>query len=524
MPRSIIGPKIRDRRQTLGITQSTLASRVSISASYLNLIESNKRNIAGALLSRIAEALDMQVEQLDGAAEHRLLSDLGEIAGEPMLAELGLDPRSAGDVAGRHAGWARALIQLHRSWRDRDQAVSALSDRLSQDPFLGDAVHSMLTRVAAIRSSAEILETVEDLQPAELDRFVAIIGNESGQLADVAQALAAFFEKANSGPRPIMPVEEVDDFLLERNNHFPALEEIALDFRAAAGIEDDCGEATLVAYLRQAHGVEVVTRAAADVSENAAAPLADFGAGQRTFTIVDSAPNTTRRHELARLATDLYSKGEAVAVQIAAATMLSTEAARRRTRRVLSSYLAEAALLPYTAFRDAAIAARYDIDVLCQRFDASYEQVCHRLVTLRRPGAEGVPFGLVRVDTAGYVTKRYPLTRLLLPRYGNACPIWALYGAFQTPGAIVRQLAEFPTGDRFMFIARTVEKPRPSFAMPRRLLSVMLACDSLHADRIVYGDGLDLASTAPAVPVGANCRLCLRRKCSYREQDPIIDA
>ncbi len=524
MPRTFLGPKIRDRRQALGITQSTLATRAGISASYLNLIESNKRNIAGALLSRIAHALDLQAEDLDGAAEQRLLSDLGEIAGEPMLAELTLDPRSAAEVAGRHAGWARALVQLHRSWRDRDQAVGALSDRLSQDPFLGDAVHSMLTRVAAIRSSAEILETIEDLQPAERHRFIAIIGNESGQLADVAQALAAFFEKANSGPRPIVPVEEVDDFLLERNNFFPALEGVAAAFRAAAGVEGQCSEALLVAYLRDAHDVAVVTRASTDISEVAPPAAAHYDVEGRTLWIGDATPGTTRRHELARLATHLYSNGEAVDAEIATASLLSTEAARRRTRRVLSSYLAEAALLPYAEFRDAALAARYDIDHLCQRFASSYEQVCHRLVTLRRPGAEGVPFGLVRVDAAGYVTKRYPLARLLLPRYGNACPLWALYGAFQTPGAIVRQIAEFPTGDRFMFIARTVEKPRPSFAMPRRLLSVMLACDALHADQTVYGDGIDLASTAPAVPVGANCRLCLRRKCSYREQDPIIDA
>jgi predicted transcriptional regulator len=128
------------------------------------------------------------------------------------------------------------------------------------------------------------------------------------------------------------------------------------------------------------------------------------------------------------------------------------------------------------------------------------------------------------VDAAGYATKRFPLPHLPLPRHGNACPLWAAYGAFITPGTIVRQLVAFPTGQRFLFVARTVEKPRPAFGMPRRLLSVMLACEALHADRTVYADGLDVGSGAPAVPVGAHCRLCSRRACAYREEDPIIDA
>ena len=90
--------------------------------------------------------------------------------------------------------------------------------------------------------------------------------------------------------------------------------------------------------------------------------------------------------------------------------------------------------------------------------------------------------------------------------------------------ATVRQLAEFPTGDRYLFVARAIEKPVPSFSAPRHLLSIMLACDHLQADGTVYGDGMDLSSAAATTPVGATCRLCVRRDCAYREEDPIINA
>ena len=99
-----------------------------------------------------------------------------------------------------------------------------------------------------------------------------------------------------------------------------------------------------------------------------------------------------------------------------------------------------------------------------------------------------------------------------------------MYQAQHSPGAIVRQLAEFPDGERFLFVARVLEKRGPAFPMPRRLVSLMLACDALVADQTVYGDGLDLASSARATPVGANCRVCVREECAYRQEDPVVGA
>src|SRR5690606_29139810 len=132
-------------RKARGLTQAGLAASVGISASYLNLIEADRRRIGGALLRRLGDELGVPSEELDGAAERRLVADLEEVAGEAALAPLRLDPDAAAELAGRHPAWARAIVSLHRSWHDRGRVVTALSDRLNQDPFLGDAVHSMLS-------------------------------------------------------------------------------------------------------------------------------------------------------------------------------------------------------------------------------------------------------------------------------------------------------------------------------------------------------------------------------------------
>lgn len=523
MPRTLIGFKIRDKRKALGITQAELSTRLGISASYLNLIESDKRNIGGSLLKRIADELGVAVDLFDGAAERRLVNDLAELSGESIFGQLGLDPASAADFSSQHPQWANALVMLHRTYHDRNETVTALSDRLNQDPFLGDAIHIMLTNVAAIRSSSEILENIHELEQEQQKRFLSIIASESARLSDVAQALAAFFDRAHSSTRSVTPMEEVDDFIQEKENYFPRLEQAADAIRSASGIAPGRVESAMIDYLERNHAVQVAIEPALEHAAGNPQSYARFDAEQRLLTVLDTASPATRRFELARMTAHICC-GALIDAEVAHSPLLSTPAARRRAERALLSYVAGAVLLPYDPFLQTAQAARYDIDYLCHKFGASFEQICHRLVTLRKPGAEGIRFGFMRSDPAGYVTKRFPLPYMSLPRYGNACPLWAVYRAFQTPGTMVRQLAQFPNGDRYFFLARAVEKQLPSFSAPKHLISIMLVCESLHADAIVYGDGMDISSTAPTTPVGATCRLCVRRNCASREEDPIINA
>ena len=117
---------------------------------------------------------------------------------------------------------------------------------------------------------------------------------------------------------------------------------------------------------------------------------------------------------------------------------LVNEEAQRLPAAALNSYAPAAVLMPYAPFLETAEESRYDLDRLSQRFDISYEQAAHRLATLQRPGAAGLRFAFMRSDPSGYVTKRLPLPRLPLPRYGTACPLWVVYGAFQSPGVTVR--------------------------------------------------------------------------------------
>ena len=197
----------------------------------------------------------------------------------------------------------------------------------------------------------------------------------------------------------------------------------------------------------------------------------------------------------------------------------ATPEARDIAKIGLANYFAGAALLPYAAFQAAALECRHDLERLADQFGASIEQVAHRLSTLQRPGAKGIPFFFVRVDQAGTITKRHSATRLQFARFGGACPLWNVHQAFETPGRFLRQLAETPDGVRYLCLARDVSKPGGAFAAPVRRLAIGLGCEITHAAQLVYADGMDLKGQFE--PIGISCRICERSSCHQRAVPPL---
>ncbi len=515
-----IGFRIKQRRRDLGLTQAGMAQNLGISASYLNLIEANKRTIGGRLLQQIAQQLDLDFDSLTGETERRLMAGLSEAASEPSMRQAGVDPASVPDFVGRHPAWAAALLATLRLGRAQEQTVAALSDRLAQDPVLSDALHRVISHVTAIRSTAEIIEGGDALPTEMRERFDAIIGEESGKLAEAAQGIVRYFDASEPGSTSGIPSEEVDDNFIANANHFPALELAGDEMRKTLDSIAGGLDAALADYLQNAHGIAVRATSTKRADGMQYRNQARFDPASRTLEILDNASPSTRRFQMAHLAAHLFA-ADAIAEAVAAGRY-SSDAARDWAKRALASYTASACLFPYEAFLQDAEHLRYDIEMLRQRYAASFEQVAHRLVTLRRAGASGVPFGFLRADPAGSLSKRFPLPGLPIPRSGTGCPLWAIYNAFQTPDRLVRQVAQFPNRARFLFIAHTVTRRPTRFSEPPFLRSVMLICDTIFADRTVYADGLDLSARGVETPVGPTCRLCPRKDCQHRAEAAIV--
>ncbi|WP_323777591.1 helix-turn-helix domain-containing protein [Leisingera sp.] len=221
---TLTGSRIRERRLILGMRQAELARETGISASYLNLIEHNRRRIGGKLLVDIASVLGVEPSMLSEGAEAALISTLREAAADSGVPVAELD--RVDEFAGRFPGWAEVLATGHRRIATLERTVETLSDRLTHDPNLAASVHEVLSTAAAIRSTASILAETGELEPEWRDRFHKNLNEDSLRLSESSRALVNFLDEGDSSDgRRGMPQEEAEAFFQENGFHFPALED-----------------------------------------------------------------------------------------------------------------------------------------------------------------------------------------------------------------------------------------------------------------------------------------------------------
>ncbi|MEO0692076.1 MAG: short-chain fatty acyl-CoA regulator family protein [Pseudomonadota bacterium] len=301
------------------------------------------------------------------------------------------------------------------------------------------------------------------------------------------------------------PWEEVRDFFHYCDNYIDAVDRAAENFA-----RDRDPEATALAAFEE----NSFTVVRGDSGE-----MRVFDAGARRITLSSRPDRATQRFQLLhQIALVFHDDLLEATLDLA---RFQTDAARDIAKIGLANYFAGAALMPYGAFQAAAVESRHDLEALAHRFGASVEQVAHRLSTLQRPGAKGVPFFFVRVDQAGTITKRHSATRLQFARFGGACPLWNVHRAFETPGRFLRQLAETPDGVRYFCLAREVSKPGGSFRAPVRRYAIGLGCEIGHAGALVYSDGMELNADDAFEPIGISCRICERQNCHQRSVPPL---
>ncbi|MCB1342529.1 MAG: DUF2083 domain-containing protein [Pseudooceanicola sp.] len=224
MPRdSLTGARIRERRSIAGMRQADLARQIGISASYLNLIEHNRRRIGGKLLVEIARVLNVEPSMLTEGAEAALIATLREAAADAGAVTAETD--RADELAGRFPGWAEVLALLHRRVASLERTVETLSDRLTHDPHLAASLHEVLSTAAAIRSTASILAETDGLEPEWRDRFHRNLNDDSRRLAESSKALVGYLDDNDTSEMQRgVPREEAEAFLAARGHHFPGLE------------------------------------------------------------------------------------------------------------------------------------------------------------------------------------------------------------------------------------------------------------------------------------------------------------
>jgi XRE family transcriptional regulator, fatty acid utilization regulator len=383
---------------------------------------------------------------------------------------------------------------------DEARLIADLREALS-DPAIGETI-----------ATAELRELALNM-PA-VGRALVNLNQKYRQAIEQTAALAARLgedRQAEAAILPSTPFEEVRDFFYAQHNYFPVLDEAA---EAMGQRMQLCiGQATpsLQSYLAEHHGVNVVI----DTVEGlASGTQRRFDRQTRTLYLSPRLRPGQQAFQLGTQIAMLTLDDELRALVDKAG--VTSEAARGLARIGLANYFASALILPYAQFLEEAERRRYDIDLLGHHFGVGFETVCHRLSTLQRPSARGIPFFFIRVDRAGNISKRQSATDFHFSRVGGTCPLWNVYEAFASPGRILTQLARMPDERTYLWIARTVMHGRGGYGAPGKTFAVALGCDVRHAERIVYSQGLDTTDPSSATPIGVGCKVCERLDCPQR--------
>jgi predicted transcriptional regulator len=194
---------------------------------------------------------------------------------------------------------------------------------------------------------------------------------------------------------------------------------------------------------------------------------------------------------------------------------------KRLTQVALLNYCGAAILMPYKLFHSECKKLKYDLELLQNTFATSFEQVVHRVTCLQDPKLPGIPFHMLRADIAGNISKRFSLSGIEIPRYGGACPRWNVYSAFTRPGVIQAAVSKMTNGEKYVCIARTVEKGIGRYGQSKSILSIGLGCEAKYAKEFVYTENLDTTDKKTEIPIGVSCRTCDRLDCSQRAFPPL---
>lgn len=387
---------------------------------------------------------------------------------------------------------------------DEARLVSDLREVMS-DPLFG-----------ADSPSLHELRTIATASPDVSHRMLSLY-QAYQQLNERLQSMADQLSSQgqdDASTNPHFPYEEVRDYFYYCNNYFGPLDEAAEALVEAEHFTIGDMQQDLIDYLKAHHDVRVSIG-----GEHEARTMRRFDAGTNTLYLAGLLDGPSRVFHLAHQIA-LLAYGDIIEGLIAQAAF-NSEDANGICRVGLANFFAGALVMPYTRFAQQAREDRHDIEILMSRFGTSFEQVCHRLSTLQRPGQRGVPFYFVRVDLAGNINKRHSATRLHFARFGGTCPKWNVHEAFAQPGKILVQKAKMPDGTSYISIAHAVSKTGGSFLSPSRQFAVGLGCEVSYATELVYSAAVDLDNDAAAVPIGVNCRICERTDCQQRAFPPI---
>ena len=507
-----IGRRLREMRIERGLQQSDVARRLGVSAAYMNLIEKGKRAVQLPLLWKALEYYRVDLEPfMASLGEARLEDSLAKLLDEPLLRSLQITEEDLQTLSAepKAATTITALFNLYKNARTQLDQLLTTIHHAERDANEAHAIERERTRPSLGGGDGD----GDGEASVDSTTMPAV---ESSDSPDHAKVQA----NADDMRMHYTPFDEVIDFLQVNENYFAALEE------AAERLRHDCGWGRRIisdqiaqALERFGVHVEILPPGPTPVRRGQeTSVIRRYDAEKNTLTLSASLLEQRLKFQLAHtIGLRLLDENPS----------LVPEATRFRARHAetpklikihLANYFAGALLLPYGDFFREVTRTRYDIELLSDLFEMSYEAVAHRTCNLADPRRRGIPMHFLRCDIGGNISKRYAATGIRFPTGTGSCPKWAVHMSFLTPGVITKQYSIFPDGTRYFCFAKVILQPEGGNVMRGTVYSIGLGTHADQAKHLAYADGMPIPEDFErlAIPVGITCRFCERTDCAQR--------
>ena len=312
-----------------------------------------------------------------------------------------------------------------------------------------------------------------------------------------------------------LPVEIVSDFLQENKNYFPKLESFADTIFEKIQTNKRTRYMSLCEFIKKEYSITVK-----DIIPEEGKPFSKiYNKDKKELLMSDYVSLETKK---LYAAAQIAQEGAMNEInEYLSKFSFPSEESKKLTKVALLNYCGAAILMPYKLFHEECKKQKYDLELLQNTFATSFEQVAHRVTCLQDPKLPGIPFHMLRVDIAGNISKRFSLSGIEIPRYGGACPRWNIYSAFTTPNKIHAAVSKMTNGEKYVCIARTVEKGVGRYGKSKSMLSIGLGCEAKYAKDFVYTENLNVNDKKTEIPIGVSCRTCDRLDCSQRAFPPL---
>ena len=537
-----LGLKIKNYRRKLGLQAKKLAQQINISPSYLNLIESGKRKIDGDLLLKISQELRIDFSDLSLNEEidinnskkaianfksNQKISDFNLKIGPKIKAfrrQLGIQANKLAEELGISASYLN-LIESGKRRIDGDLVIRVCKElKINLEDLTSKADLNLENNISELLSD-EIFEDLDILGPEVKDlvnsnpkiakALVKLGDNFKQKDIEIVNKVENISGKIIDSRKAAFPGEVVSDFLQDNKNFFPKLEDFANLIFEKIKQNNRTRYVALCGFLKSEYNIRVI-----DIIPEESKPFSKiYDSKKKELLLSDYISLETKKlHAAAQIA----QVGAAREIEdYLSSFKFPTEESKKLTRVALLNYCGAAILMPYKLFHKECKELKYDLELLQNTFATSFEQVAHRVTCLQDPELPGIPFHLLRVDIAGNISKRFSLSGIEIPRYGGACPRWNVYSAFSRPGVIQAAVSKMTNGEKYVCIAKTVEKGVGRYGQKKSMLSIGLGCEAKYAKEFVYTENLNLNDKKTEIPIGVSCRTCDRLDCSQRAFPPL---